>query len=144
MQEDVELKEYTPAIRIKAGELVCDADYYNKVPGASLWYTPTQGEERKTKVRMQQVVAANLKLTPISPSNKLPPGMSKKNKTAATKLNAQRLDPAEHEKMLDDIHRREARLLTTINRLKSLTDVTCKKNNSLLLLPTEVSLLTGC
>lgn len=109
MQEDVELKEYTPAIRIKAGELVCDADYYNKVPGASLWYTPTQGEERKTKVRMQQVVAANLKLTPISPSNKLPPGMSKKNKTAtaATKLNAQRLDPAEHEKMLDDIHRRE-------------------------------------
>ena len=27
---------------IKAGELVCDAEYYNKVPGASLWYTPTQ------------------------------------------------------------------------------------------------------
>ena len=69
LQEDVELTEYTPAIRIKAGELVCDADYYNKVEGASLWYTPDQGEGRKTVVRMQQVVATDLKLLPISATN---------------------------------------------------------------------------
>ena len=42
LQEDMELKEYTPAIRIKAGELVCDAVYYNKVAGARGWYTPTR------------------------------------------------------------------------------------------------------
>ena len=86
---------------------MCDADYYNKVPGASLWYTPDQGEGRKTVVRMQQVVAANLQLAPISDANKLPAGMSKKNKSAATKLKAMRVDPADHEKMLDEINRRE-------------------------------------
>eukprot|EP00966_Prymnesium_polylepis_P105434 2441600-Prymnesium_polylepis.1 len=48
LQEDVELTEYTPAIKIKAGELVCDAEYFNKVPGAQLWYTAMQGEQRKT------------------------------------------------------------------------------------------------
>ena len=58
-------------------------------------------------VRMQQVVAANLQLAPISDANKLPAGMSKKNKSAATKLKAMRVDPADHEKMLDEINRRE-------------------------------------
>ena len=80
LQEDEELKEYTPAIVLKAGALVCDAEYFNKVPGASLWYTPMQGEQRKTKVRMQQVVAADLKVAPISDENKLPAGMNRKNK----------------------------------------------------------------
>ena len=40
LQEDKELKEYTPAIRIKAGELVCDAEYFNKVAGARGWWLP--------------------------------------------------------------------------------------------------------
>eukprot|EP00966_Prymnesium_polylepis_P040461 938906-Prymnesium_polylepis.1 len=46
--------EYTPAIHIKAGEHVVDGEFMNKVPGAQLWYTPMEGEARKTVVRVKQ------------------------------------------------------------------------------------------
>ena len=104
----MELKEYTPAIRIKAGELVCDAVYYNKVAGARGWYTPTQGEDAKTVVRVQQVVAANLTLAPISATNALPSGMSKTNKKKATAIHAVKLVAQEHQEILEEINRREA------------------------------------
>ena len=107
LQDDVELEEYTPAIKIKAGALVCEADYFNKVPGASGWYTPTQGEERKTVVRVQQVLAADLNLAPISATLKLPSGMSKKNKKDATDKGALHLDKHEHDLILDESARRE-------------------------------------
>ena len=103
LQADVDLEEYTPAMRIKAGELVCDAEYFN----TSGWYTPTQGEGRKTKVRVQQVLAANLNLAPISESNKLPAGMNKKKKSEATKLKALHLDQHEHDLILDESALRE-------------------------------------
>ena len=108
LQEDRMLTEFTPAIKVKAGELVCDAEYYNKVAGAQLWYTPMEGEARETLARVQQVIAADLALAPISEENKLPPGMNKKKKAEATKKKAVRVDPKEHEVMLDEISRREA------------------------------------
>ena len=107
LQEDVELPEYTPAMKIKAGALVCDAEYYNKLPQGRLWYTPTKGEERKTLVRMVQVVAADLKLAPISATNALPSGMNKANKATAKKLGAVRLADEAHEVIKDEIVLRE-------------------------------------
>ena len=107
LQDDVELKEYTPAIKIKAGALVCDAEYFNKVPGTSGWYTPTQGEERKTMVRVQQVLMADLNLEPISATKKLPSGMSKANKKDAAQKGALHLDKHEHDTILDESARRE-------------------------------------
>ena len=71
-------------------------------------YTATEGEERKTKVRVQQVVAADLQLEPISETNMLPKGMSKKSKGITTKKNAQKIDKYDHEAILDEICRREA------------------------------------
>jgi hypothetical protein len=84
-----------------------DAEYFNKVGGASLWYTPMQGEARKTKVRVQQVLAADLKLAPISDDNRLPANMGKKKKAEAVKLGALKIASEEHEELLDEIHRRE-------------------------------------
>ena len=104
LQADVELTEYTPAIRIKAGALVCDAEYYNKVAGAPLWYTPMQGDARKTVVRMQQVVAPDVKLTPISDTN----SMNKGRKQEAANLGAGKMDSDQHDAILDEICRREA------------------------------------
>ena len=108
LQADVELTEYTPAIRIKAGALVCDAEYYNKVAGAPLWYTPMQGDARKTVVRMQQVVTPDVKLTPISDTNKLPSSMNKGRKQEAANLGAGKMDSDQHDAILDEICRREA------------------------------------
>jgi hypothetical protein len=104
LQHSIDAAKYGWAM--KAGELVCDALYYNKVGGASLWYSPTQGEERKVKVRVQQVVAADLPMLPISSTNALPANMSKKAKQQATALNAVHLDGDEHEQVLDEINRR--------------------------------------
>ena len=42
LQEDIDLEQYDPPIVIKSGELVCDAEFFNKVPGAKLWYTKTR------------------------------------------------------------------------------------------------------
>ena len=108
MQEAVTLTEYEPAIEIEVGELVCDAEYYNKVAGAVSWYTPTQGEGRKTVVRVQQVLAADLQLAPISADVKLPPAMHKKKKEQATELGARRLDNHDRDLILDEICRRDA------------------------------------
>ena len=108
LQDDVELAEYTPAMWLKAGELVCDARYYHEVVGAKGWYTPMEAsEQRDTVVRVQQVVAADLRLKPIAADNKLPSGMNKRKKELASKLGAVRLLNADHEKMLDEICRRE-------------------------------------
>jgi hypothetical protein len=73
----------------------------------SLWYTPMQGEARKTKVRVQQVLAADLKLAPVSDENRLPANMGKKKKAEAVKLGALKIASEEHEELLDEIHRRE-------------------------------------
>ena len=69
-----------------------DTDDFNKLHGAQLWYTPTQGEERKTVVSMQQVLRSDLKLEPISATNKLPSSMNKSKKVEATRLSAAKLD----------------------------------------------------
>jgi len=82
------------------------SDYF-KVAGAKGWYTPLDGEKRDTLVRVQQVVAADLQLKPITADNKLPSGMSKKNKGEAVRLGAVRLLNVDHERLLDEICRRE-------------------------------------
>ena len=59
----------------------------------------------KTIVCVQQLVAPDLKLKPISAKNKLP---NTCNKTQATKLNAEKLRDDDHEAILEEISRRTA------------------------------------
>ena len=68
----ITLDENADGYYVVVGELVCDARYYFKVAGAMGWYTPLFGEKSDTVVRVQQVVAADLKLKPIAADNKLP------------------------------------------------------------------------
>ena len=57
-------------------------------------------------VRVQQVVAADLFMLPVSSTNALPSNMAKKAKQQATALGAVHLDSDEHEQILDEINRR--------------------------------------
>ena len=103
LQHDIELDEYTPAVHIAAGELVCEALYRNKVQRARGWYTKPS-TPLKTIVRVQQVVAANLHLEPISATNKLP---NTCDKPKATKLKAEKLTDHDNDVILEEIDRRE-------------------------------------
>ena len=107
LQEDIDLEQYDPPIVIKSGELVCDAEFFNKVPGAKLWYTKTEGEERKVVVRVKQVVASDLTLDAVSSSIKLPTSLPKRTKNALKGKAPRRVDSGEHELILDEICRRE-------------------------------------
>jgi hypothetical protein len=100
LQEDQLLQEYDPPQLVKAGELVCEGRYLNQVGRARQWYTPS---EVPTTVRMQQVIAPDLALMPISKQNKLPNAC---NKREATKLGAKRISNEDHEIFLDEINRR--------------------------------------
>jgi hypothetical protein len=103
LQEDVILKEYTPHIKIDAGELVCNAQYFNPVPRAPYWYT-TPSKALPTVVRMQQVVLPDATLLPISSSNKLP---NTCNKSSAIRLKACKICLHAHDQILEDINRRD-------------------------------------
>jgi hypothetical protein len=72
IEGDQFLTEYNPPIHVKDGELVCEGKYLEELPRANKWYYPT---EIKTVVRLQQVLAADIKMDPIAaPDNLLPGG----------------------------------------------------------------------
>lgn len=102
LQEDIELTEYDPPLRIPAGELVASASWLNRVPLARNWYTAS---EMKATVRMKQIVAADLSLDPISNVNRLP---NTCNKAEARRLGAKHVSDEQHEEILDEIARRAA------------------------------------
>jgi hypothetical protein len=100
LQDDQLLQEYEPPQLVKAGELVCQGNYFNPVGRARLWYTPSGVP---TTVRMQQVIAPDLALLSISNQNKLP---NTCNKREATKIGAKRISNKDHDLFLDEINRR--------------------------------------
>jgi hypothetical protein len=93
------LTEFDPPIQLQEGELVATAKYWNKVPRANCWYTPS---EVTTTVRLQHVLAADLPLEPISKENKLPNTCHQRK---ATQLGAQRVSKTNHDLVLDAISR---------------------------------------
>ena len=108
LQEDKMLTEFKPAMQLKAGALVCDAIYLEKAPGGKLWFTRTIGEQLKTTVRLQQVLAANLtSFEPISMTNPVPSRLTKKQKKEFAQYGAERLGVDEHEEIVEEICRRE-------------------------------------
>jgi hypothetical protein len=103
LQDDERLEEYDPPIIIPKGELVCDAKYWSKVPGARQWYVPE--EDSMTVVRVKQVIAPDIELLAISANVKLP---NTCNKRAATTKQSKKIATTEHKTILDEISQREA------------------------------------
>ncbi len=77
------------------------AKYYNKVPRATRWYTPST--TLLTTVRLQQVLVANLEIHTESTTSKLP---NTCNKVAARSKGARMINVNDHEKIVDEIARR--------------------------------------
>jgi hypothetical protein len=101
LDEDLVLDEYDPPIVLKRGERVVRAKYYNKVPRATRWYTPSN---LLTTVRLQQVLVANLEIQSESTTTSKLPNTC--NKVAARRKGARMMDKIDHEKIVDEIARR--------------------------------------
>ena len=87
---------------------MCDAIYWEKVPKAKQWFSSKLVKDVTTVVRLQQVLAADLRsFEPISKDNPIKGSLSKKGKTEAVTYAAQRLGDDEHEEILDEISRRD-------------------------------------
>jgi hypothetical protein len=93
------LTEFDPPIMLQEGELVARAKYFNKVPRANRWYTTSEVE---TTVRLQQVLAPDLTLQPISEENRLPNSCDRRK---AAQLGAKRVSNSDHHSILDEISR---------------------------------------
>ena len=102
LEENRELTEYNPPILVPKGELVADAVYFNPVPRAPRWYTPSG---TSTTVRLQQVIEANLKVGSELNGSSILPNLC--NKTEARRKGALRVSEHDHGCLLDEISRME-------------------------------------
>lgn len=82
--------------------MVVRAKYFNKVPGATRWYTPST--ELFTTVRLQQVLVTNLGLQLESSTLKLPSSM--RNKEATRRKDPVMISQEDHNRIEDEIARR--------------------------------------
>jgi hypothetical protein len=104
LQDDL-LLESTDCI--PAGEIVCEARYFCKIPRANRWFVKEKtqnGENAVTTVRMKQVVAPNLALEGVNDQNRLPNGC---NRQQLTPLGPVRISEYQHCSVLDEIARVE-------------------------------------
>jgi hypothetical protein len=119
IEGDKLLTEYDPPIHVKDGELVCEGEYLEGLLRAKGWYYPTT---IKTVVRLQQVLAADILMSPIkSPDNLLPRGgwpqreppfdlTGKKAERLAQLQRAERstkISVADHSEILEEMRRRQ-------------------------------------
>ena len=77
-QDDIGMKGHNPPEYAYAGEMVCEAMFWNPVSKAKYWYTPIPEVEGDTTLRMKQILLAYIKLVEISDNNQLPKGFNKK------------------------------------------------------------------
>jgi hypothetical protein len=101
LQDDTALTEYDPPEMVEKGALVCEANYWNKVPRAKDWYTPSL---TRTIARLQFVIDPNISLEIQSNDCKLPNNCDKRQ---ARQLGACRIPKEVHASLIDEIIRRD-------------------------------------
>lgn len=104
LKNDVVIDDFDPPMILKRGEKVVRGKYWNKVPGAKQWYTPSDPEEYVT-VRLQQVLCAHLVLVEESPTCTLPNSL--RNKSSVRRKGAMRVSDRDHARIDQEVERRD-------------------------------------
>ena len=86
------------------GEYVCRMTWFNYVPYAPMWYTPST---TKVFVRMQHVLDGNVTLEPISEENQLPSNLDRATRREATAKGAVQIPDEDHDLLMDLGNQRE-------------------------------------
>jgi hypothetical protein len=103
LEEAIALVEYDPPLHLEEGELVCNGQYLNKVPGARHLYTPPS-KPLPITVRLQQVLNPVLHMLAILQQNRLPSNCYKR---ACERLGARRISNISHDGLIEEIYWRE-------------------------------------
>ena len=89
VQENIIMKGVEPQQTTFAGEIICDALFWNPVPGAVDWYTSMRKQEGMVMIRLKQALLTSETMLKISEENMLP---NKCNRKEATNQGAMKID----------------------------------------------------
>ena len=98
------MKGYNPPEYAHAGEMVCEARFWNQENKAKYWYAPMLEGKGDTILRMEQVLKTDIKLVEISNNNKLPKGYNKKQ---TKDLGTLRIKEENIDELIEEIRRRD-------------------------------------
>ena len=88
-----------------AGEIICDAVFWNPVPNAIDWYTPMSKREGLVTIRLKQVLITDVTMKMISDNNMLP---NKCNKKQVKIQGAMKIDDDDDVcEIIEEVYRRD-------------------------------------
>ena len=83
------MKGVDPSHTFFAGEIICDAVFFDPVHNAIDWYIPMIKNDCFVMIRLKQVLITSLKIKSIDETNMIPNTCNKKQ---ATSLDAMKID----------------------------------------------------
>ena len=104
IQEDILMKGVKPPQTAFAGEIICDALFWNPVPGAVDWYTSMTKKEGMVMIRLKQVLVTGLTMMEISERNMLPRTCNRKE---ATNQGAMKINDDDVKEIIEGVYRRD-------------------------------------
>ena len=103
VQEGILMKGVEPEQTAFAGEIICDALFWNPVPGAVDWYTPMRKRGRIVMIRRKQVLVTGVMMMKISEENMLP---NKYNRKEAKNQGVIKIDGEDIKEIIEEVYRR--------------------------------------
>ena len=98
------MEGYSPITTSYAGEIVCDAIFFNPVPNAKYWYIFMITGYGDVTVKLKQVLLPNITMMKIDKIDILP---KRCKKTEAKKLGDIRMGNYNIDELIEEIHRKD-------------------------------------
>jgi len=93
---------------LNAGEMACKGEYWNKLAGATRWYTPAPRRQNKILVfRIRYVVHPDVQTEEPSDAVKLPGAWGRTRQQQILKMNPRRMTETSHQAIQAEIARRD-------------------------------------
>ena len=104
VQYDIIMKGVESQQTAFAGEIICDALFWNPVPGAVNWYTPMKKWEGMVMIRLKQGLMTCVTTMKITEENMLP---STCNKKEATNQGEMKIDDDDICEIIEEVYRKD-------------------------------------
>ena len=102
VEEDTVMKGVERQQSTLAGEIICDAVFWNPLSNVINWYTPMSKREGLVMIRLMQVLITGMTMKMISDKNMLP---NKCNKKQATNQGSMKIDNDDVCEIIEEVYR---------------------------------------